>query len=198
LTDFLEGVTLVSDVDGLDNTVDAVTLVTLHQAKGLEFPTVFIVGMEDGILPHFKSLDEPQQLEEERRLCYVGITRAKQRVYLVYAFRRNLMGSSTVSIPSRFFKDIPQHLIAPNYLWQGEERQMMPAVYSWNKPGASAPSVDVPKLKAGDHVRHAQFGDGVVVSCQPAEGDTEVVVAFKSGVGVKKLLLSLAKLEKTG
>jgi len=89
LTIFLEGVALVSDVDGLDETVDAATLVTLHQAKGLEFPVVFIVGVEDGILPHFKSLADPQQMEEERRLCYVGITRAKQRVYLVYAFRRS-------------------------------------------------------------------------------------------------------------
>jgi len=194
LTSFLEGVTLVSDVDGLDDTVDAVTLVTLHQAKGLEFPVVFIVGVEDGILPHFKSLDEPDQLEEERRLCYVGITRAKQRVYLVYAFRRSLMGSSTVNKPSRFLKDIPQHLIAPSYLWQGEESQIMPALYSWNR--TPAPSFSLPELKAGDHIRHAQFGDGVVVSCQPVKDDKEVVVAFSSGVGVKKLLLSLAKLEK--
>jgi DNA helicase-2/ATP-dependent DNA helicase PcrA len=194
LTSFLEGVTLVSDVDGLDETVETVTLVTLHQAKGLEFPIVFIVGMEDGILPHFKSLDQPEQLEEERRLCYVGITRAKQRVYLVYAFRRSFMGGSTVNKPSRFLKDIPQHLITPSYLWQGEERQVMPAVYSWNK--TSAPSLDAPEFKAGDHVRHAQFGEGVVVSCQPVKDDIEVVIAFSRGVGVKKLLLSFARLEK--
>jgi DNA helicase-2/ATP-dependent DNA helicase PcrA len=194
LTNFLEGVTLVSDVDGLDETKEAVTLVTLHQAKGLEFPIVFIIGMEDGILPHFKSLDAPEQLEEERRLCYVGITRAKQRVYLVYAFRRNLMGSSMVSQPSRFLKDIPQHLVAPNYLWQGEERQAMPSVYSWNKTSAPRPSLA--EFKAGDHVYHAQFGEGVVVSCQPVKDDKEVVIAFSRGVGVKKLLLSFARLEK--
>ena len=194
LTAFLEGVTLVSDVDGLDEAVAAVTLVTLHQAKGLEFPVVFIVGMEDGILPHFKSFADPEQMEEERRLCYVGITRAKQRVYLVYAFRRNLMGSSTVSKPSRFLKDIPQRLIASSALWQGEESQVMPSLYSWNK--TPAPSLDVPELKAGDHVRHAQFGEGVVVSCQPVKDDKEVVVAFTSGVGVKKLLLSFARLDK--
>jgi DNA helicase-2/ATP-dependent DNA helicase PcrA len=194
LTTFLEGVTLVSDVDGLDETVDAVTLVTLHQAKGLEFPVVFIVGVEDGILPHFKSFADPEQMEEERRLCYVGITRAKQRVYLVYAFRRNLMGSSTVSTPSRFLEDIPRHLIATGGLWQGEESQVMPSLYSWNK--APAPSFSNLELKAGDHVHHAQFGDGVVVSCQPVKDDKEVVVAFTSGVGVKKLLLSFAKLEK--
>ena len=194
LTAFLEGVTLVSDVDGLDETIDAVTLVTLHQAKGLEFPIVFIVGVEDGILPHFKSLDEPEQLEEERRLCYVGITRAKQRVYLVYAFRRSLMGGSTVNKPSRFLKDIPQHLVAGSGLWQGEETQIMSTLYSWNSK--SAPSSSLAEFKAGDHVRHAQFGEGVVVSCHPVKDDIEAVVAFTSGVGVKKLLLSFAKLEK--
>jgi len=196
LAAFLEGVTLVSDVDGLDETVDAVTLVTLHQAKGLEFPVVFIVGMEDGILPHFKSFADPEQMEEERRLCYVGITRAKQRVYLVCAFRRSLMGSSTANRPSRFLEDIPQHLIASSGLWPGEESQVMPSVYSWGK--APAPSFDVPQFKAGDHVHHVQFGNGVVVSCQPVKDDKEVVVAFTSGVGVKKLLLSFAKLEKIG
>ncbi len=194
LAAFLEGVTLVSDVDGLDETVAAVTLVTLHQAKGLEFPVVFIVGMEEGILPHFKSFDNPEQMEEERRLCYVGITRAKQRVYLVHAFRRSLMGSSTANRPSRFLEDIPQHLIASGGLWQWEDSQVMPSIYSRDK--APVPSVTSSELKAGDYVRHAQFGDGVVVSCRPVKDDTEVVVAFTSGVGVKKLLLSFAKLEK--
>jgi len=192
LAAFLEGVTLISDVDGLDETVEAVTLITLHQAKGLEFPVVFIVGMEDGILPHFKSFDDPAQMEEERRLCYVGITRAKQRVYLVRAFRRSLMGSSTVNKPSRFLKDIPQHLISGGGWWQGEESQIAASVSSWNK--ASAPRVTTSELKAGDHVHHLQFGDGVVVSCQPVKDDYEVVVAFRGAV--KKLLLSLAKLEK--
>jgi len=193
LSAFLEGVTLVSDVDGLDETVDAVTLITLHQAKGLEFPVVFIVGMEDGILPHIKSFDDPEQLEEERRLCYVGITRAKQRVYLVHAFRRSLMGSSTVNKPSRYLSDIPQHLISSGGWWQGEERQIATAIYSWDKPSASVPITQ--GFKAGDHVRHDQFGDGVVVSCQPGKDDSEVVVVFK-GVGVKKLSLSFAHLEK--
>jgi DNA helicase-2/ATP-dependent DNA helicase PcrA len=195
LTAFLEGVTLVSDVDSLDETVDTVTLVTLHQAKGLEFPVVFIVGVEDGILPHFKSLADPEQMEEERRLCYVGITRAKQRVYLVYAFRRSLMGSQMVSTPSRFLGDIPKHLITKGDLWQREESQVMPSSYSWNK--APAPRVDTSELKPGDHVHHAQFGDGVVVSCKAVRDDKEVLVAFIGGVGVKKLLLSFANLEKT-
>ncbi len=189
---FLEGVTLVSDVDGLDETVDAVTLITLHQAKGLEFPVVFIVGMEDGILPHFRSFDDPAQLEEERRLCYVGITRAKQRVFLVRAFRRSLMGSSAVNKPSRFLNDIPQHLISDKGWWQGEESRIAEAMYSW--PRTFTPAATADGLKAGDHVHHAQFGSGVVVSCQPVKDDTEVVVAFNGGV--KKLLLSFAQLEK--
>ena len=193
LTAFLEGVTLVSDVDGLDESVSAVTLITLHQAKGLEFPVVFIVGMEDGILPHFRSFDDPGQMEEERRLCYVGVTRAKQRVYLVRAFRRSLMGSSTVNQPSRFLRDIPPHLISGGSLWQGEDSQIATAMYSWNKPPAV--KLATPELKAGDHVHHAQFGDGVVVSCRPVKDDNEVVVAFY-GAGVKRLLLSFASLEK--
>jgi DNA helicase-2/ATP-dependent DNA helicase PcrA len=195
LTAFLEGVALVSDVDSLDETVDAVTLVTLHQAKGLEYPVVFIVGVEEGILPHFKSLTDPEQMEEERRLCYVGITRAKQRVYLVYAFRRSLMGSQMVSTPSRFLGDIPKHLINKGDLWQREESQVTPSLYSWNKP--LAPRANSPEFKPGDRVRHAQFGDGVVVSCKVVRDDKEVLVAFTSGVGVKKLLLSFANLEKT-
>ena len=195
LSAFLEGVTLVSDVDGLDETVDVVTLITLHQAKGLEFPVVFIVGVEDGILPHFRSFDDPGQIEEERRLCYVGITRAKQRVYLVRAFRRSLMGSSTVNKPSRFLSDIPQHLISIGGLWQGEESQIATAIYSWDKP--SATTLATQELKAGDHVHHAQFGDGIVVSCQPVKDDSEVVVVFDEA-GIKKLSLSFAKLEKIG
>jgi len=193
LAAFLEGVTLVSDVDELEEGVSVVTLITLHQAKGLEFPVVFIVGMEDGILPHFKSFDDPAQMEEERRLCYVGVTRAKQRVYLVRAFRRSLMGSSTVSKPSRFLNDIPEHLIQGGGLWSGDESQITRAIYSWNK--APVPHRNDLELKAGDHVQHAQFGDGVVVSCQPVKDDSEVVVAF-TGAGVKKLLLSFAHLEK--
>ena len=193
LAAFLEGVTLVSDVDGLDNTVDAVTLITLHQAKGLEFPVVFIVGMEDGILPHYRSFDDPAQMEEERRLCYVGITRAKQRLYLVRAFRRSLMGSSTVNSPSRFLNDIPRHLVTSGGWWQGEESQIAESMYSWNK--APSLSASVPELRDGDHVRHAQFGDGVVVSCRSVNGDAEIEVVFNE-IGLKKLLLSFARLEK--
>ncbi len=196
LVAFLEGVALVSDVDGLDETTDRVTLITLHQAKGLEFPVVFIVGMEEGILPHIRSFDDPDQMEEERRLCYVGITRAKQRVYLVRAFRRSLMGSSTANKPSRFLDDIPRHLASSPSWWEGEESQAAEAVYSWNK--SSAPDLttpEIPEIKDGDHVHHPQFGEGIVVSCKEVKDDSEVVIAF-SRKGIKKLLLSLARLEK--
>jgi DNA helicase-2/ATP-dependent DNA helicase PcrA len=193
LSAFLEGVTLVSDVDSLDESVDAVTLITLHQAKGLEFPVVFIVGMEEGILPHIRSFDDPAQMEEERRLCYVGITRAKKKVYLVRAFRRAFMGSSDVRVPSRFLSDIPPHLISGGERWRGEESQLATAIYSWNR--APAPKMELPEFKAGDHVRHPQFGDGMVVSFRPVTDDAEVVVAF-DGSGIKKLLVSFARLEK--
>jgi DNA helicase-2/ATP-dependent DNA helicase PcrA len=203
LAAFLESVALVSDVDGYDATIDRVTLITLHQAKGLEFPVVFIVGVEEKLLPHMRSIDDPDQLEEERRLFYVGITRAKQRLYLLHAFRRSFQGQSTVNPPSRFLEDIPKHLITnPGWL-QKEETRVTDAVFSWNRvrvePGegekaqpAGLPAVD---LKAGDRVRHAIFGEGVVVSNKKVKADNEVTVAF-SGQGIKKLLLSLARLEK--
>jgi DNA helicase-2/ATP-dependent DNA helicase PcrA len=190
LTAFLEGVALVSDVDDLPEKVETVTLITLHQAKGLEFPVVFIVGMEDGIIPHYKSIDDPAQLEEERRLCYVGITRAKRKVYLVRAFRRHLMGASAVNKPSRFLLDIPSHLITIGGLHEIEDE--------WPTSSAEAKekaAKELPEFKAGDHVRHDQFGEGVVVNYHKTKNDAEVVVAF-DGVGVKRFLLSFAKIEK--
>ncbi|MCK5577077.1 MAG: UvrD-helicase domain-containing protein [Dehalococcoidales bacterium] len=193
LAALLEGVTLVSDVDGYDESAGAVTLITLHQAKGLEFPVVFIVGMEEGVLPHIRSFDDPGQMEEERRLCYVGVTRAKSRVYLVHAFRRSLMGGSTVNGPSRFLKDIPSQLVSGIGSRWGEDSQLTAGAYSWD--GNTASTFDLPELKVGDQVRHGQFGEGVVVSCQPVRDDSELVVAFR-GVGVKRLLLSFARLEK--
>ena len=196
LAAFLEEVTLVSDVDGLDEGLSAVTLITLHQAKGLEFPVVFIAGMEDGLLPHFRTFDDPVQMEEERRLCYVGVTRAKQHVYLVRAFRRSLMGRSQVSEPSRFLNDIPKHLISTGDWKDGSENDIFPSIQSWNRPTATeAPTAATSEYQAGDHVYHAQFGQGVVVSCQPVKNDAEIVIAFNGAV--KKLLLSFANLEKT-
>ena len=124
LTMFLEGVALVSDVDDLKDVSDKVTLITLHQAKGLEYNVVFIVGVEEGLLPHFRSMDDPFQMEEERRLCYVGITRARRKIYLVHAFRRSLMGKSMVNKPSRFLQDIPKNLVAGGDIWQAGESRL--------------------------------------------------------------------------
>jgi DNA helicase-2/ATP-dependent DNA helicase PcrA len=193
LTAFLEGVALVSDVDDLPEKLETVTLITLHQAKGLEFPVVFIVGMEDGIIPHYKSIDDPAQLEEERRLCYVGITRAKKKVYLVRAFRRHLMGSSAVNKPSRFLLDIPSDLITRGGVTEKEDEWSAAGIDATEK--AIKPNEDLPVFKAGDHVSHDQFGEGVVVNYHKVKNDAEVVVAFE-GEGVKRFLLSFAKIEK--
>ncbi|MFQ5925522.1 MAG: 3'-5' exonuclease, partial [Dehalococcoidia bacterium] len=185
LSSFLEGVTLISDVDSFDEKVDAVTLITLHAAKGLEFPVVFIVGMEEGLLPHRKSFDDLDQMEEERRLCYVGITRAKERVYLLRAFRRSLMGSTEPTLPSRFLLDIPSHLM------------MTPSQYARReRPVTVQPPLPEAPLKAGERVRHTVFGDGIVVNCLPTRDDQEVTIAFKGEAGLKRLLLSLAPLER--
>jgi len=201
LSAFLDGVALVSDVDSLKTAPDAVTLITLHQAKGLEFPIVFIIGMEEGILPHIRSFDDPGEMEEERRLFYVGLTRAKTRVYLIRAFRRSLMGSSNVNRASRFLDDIPAQLVtgknAVSHV-RTDTLKQEPVRESVQRdigiPAVKGENV-VPELKAGDHIRHSVFGDGVVISCQPVRADHEVIVVFK-GAGVKKMLLSFARLEK--
>ncbi|MDP2918867.1 MAG: UvrD-helicase domain-containing protein [Dehalococcoidia bacterium] len=199
LTAFLEGVTLVSDVDGMEEGIDRVTLITLHQAKGLEFPVVFIVGMEEKLLPHIRSFDDRDQMEEERRLCYVGITRAKRRLYLVYAFRRSFMGSSNANARSRFLDDIPKHLTTqPD--WSADGGKIMDSISTWSRvrvEEAETPVVAAVDLKAGDRVRHAVFGEGLVVSSKKTATDCEVTVAFEKG-GLKRLLLSFAKLEKIG
>jgi ATP-dependent DNA helicase UvrD/PcrA len=187
LAALLERVSLVSDVDDLDEKVKAATLITLHQAKGLEFPVVFIVGMEEGILPHFRSFADPQQMEEERRLCYVGITRAKEKVYLIHAFRRSLHGGNRPNPPSRFLADIPSQLVVSNL------NSRMAKGKSENNGAAQLSNTD---LKAGDKVIHNRFGKGVVVNCLAIKGDREVTVAFGRGMGTKKFLLSLAPMEK--
>ena len=187
---FLEKVSLVSDIDELDEKADAVTLITLHQAKGLEFPAVFIVGLEEGILPHRKSFDDPEQMEEERRLCYVGITRAKRRLFLLRSYRRSLFGGSTANLPSRFLQDVSPHLISPRGLW---EESPIPIASAYSHPLPQP--FDNPVLKVGDHVRHSKFGPGIVMNCSPTRDDQELTVVFEEA-GVKKLLASLAPLEK--
>ena len=200
LASFLQDVALVADVDELQGAVEAITLITLHAAKGLEFPVVFLVGMEEGVLPHIRSFDDPRQLEEERRLAYVGITRAEDSVYLTRAYRRYLGGRPLTNPPSRFLGEIPEELLQPYR--SGERRTVRERV----APMASAPrpapasteaNAAEPEWQAGDRVRHAHFGEGIVVSCQERRGDVEVVVAFDDAkAGVKRLLQSLAPLER--
>jgi DNA helicase-2/ATP-dependent DNA helicase PcrA len=194
LAAFLEKVSLVSDIDELDEKADAVTLITLHQAKGLEFPVVFIIGLEEGILPHRKSFDDPEEMEEERRLCYVGITRAKQRLYLLRSYRRSLFGGSTANPPSRFLQDISPHLISPKGLWEESSTPAVIPTFNRNSQLSRLP-IDAIALKVGDHVRHSKFGFGIVMNCLHTRDDQELTVAFEEA-GVKKLLASLAPLEK--
>jgi DNA helicase-2/ATP-dependent DNA helicase PcrA len=210
---FLEDVALMSDADEYDEKIEAVTLITLHAAKGLEFPIVFMVGMEEGLLPHIRSFDDPAQMEEERRLAYVGVTRAKDRLYLLRAFRRALMGQGSHNPPSRFLKDLPPELVhvaqqTVEHAYARPSREHRP---SWNtalgdvQPTRVRVGADEPQLRAvtasfsaGDHVRHARFGEGIVINAAMTSSgsDQEVTVAFKGESGVKKLLLSFAPLEK--
>ena len=194
---FLERIALVSDQDVLDEDEQQyLTLITLHQIKGLEFPVVFITGMEDGVLPHMRSIDDPDQLEEERRIAYVGMTRARERLYLFRSLRRRMFGSFGSSRRSRFLKDIPFDLIeAPErgqrYGDGGMGRQERePAAVG----GDGAP-VQAPPFKTGEKVTHPVFGLGIVVDCSPRPGDYEVTVAFPGNQGVKRILHSYGKLE---
>ena len=207
LAAFLEQVALVSDADNAD-TGDGVTLITLHQAKGLEFPAMFMVGMEEGMLPHIRSFDDPGEMEEERRLCYVGMTRAKERLYMTRAFRRRVMGNSLPGIPSRFLGDIPRELIAsPEGEREGRQEtraasrtgsraRVDPFALREIEGRDAAADLGPPPFEPGHRVTHARFGEGVVVNCKAVQGDYELTVAF-DGSGVKRLLHSLAKLESS-
>jgi len=183
---FLEEVALVSDVDNVDQNQDAVHLMTLHSAKGLEFPTVFIVGLEEGILPHSRSMLSHAEMEEERRLMYVGLTRAKEKIYLLFTRQRNLFGSTHMNAPSRFLEDIPENLLQKNSYRELEQKMFESLLKNKQKIKTAAKLV---KFKGGEKVKHAEFGDGIVVS---VSGDT-ITVAFKKA-GIKRLSAEFAKL----
>ncbi|MFC1919885.1 ATP-dependent helicase [Chloroflexota bacterium] len=188
LATLLENIALVADTDNYDEKADAVTLITLHQSKGLEFPFVFIVGMEEKIFPHARCFDDPSEMEEERRLCYVGITRAKKGIYLIRALQRNFLGSRNWNAPSRFIKDIPSSLT--DRIGFEEERQLVTPSF--------APPISIqkaPSVKTGDLVCHNKFGEGVIVDISSSGEDYEATVSFKD-VGIKRLLLGYAQLEK--
>ena len=198
---FLENVALVADVDRMDEAErDALTLITLHQAKGLEFPVVFMTGMEEGVLPHSRSMDDPDAIEEERRLTYVGMTRAQERLYMVRAFRRGFGGASMPTAPSRFLADIPDHITSTP---MGVRQTVTPARQPSYWPGARTAAPDAPAaeagpspFKVGEKVRHNKFGEGVVINCIATNDDYEVTVAFRTDAGIKRLLASFAPLER--
>ncbi len=193
LGEFLEQVTLVSDQDTLGEAGKAPTLLTLHAAKGLEFPVVFIVGLDEGLLPHQRSFDDPEAMHEERRLFYVGMTRAKDRLYLLRAFRRSIYGDSGVADASRFLDDIPDHLLGGNVARkQGRAERYFKQATRWDGGAAATPPPT--RYRSGQRVRHHLFGEGIVIDSRLTGGEEEVNVAFED-VGLKRLAASLANLE---
>lgn len=198
LREFLEDVALVSDQDTLEDDVDAPTLLTLHAAKGLEFPQVFIVGLNEGVLPHRRSFDDPEAMQEERRLFYVGITRAEDRLYLTHALNRYTFGYMEPTEPSRYYRDIPRDLRV-----EEEER-----VYSDTRQGRSriitpwdqmdtAEDDQIKKERQydpGQKVIHPKWGKGIILNSK-IQDDDEVLDIYFDSVGMKKVIASLANLE---
>ena len=183
LTSFLEGIALITDTDTQEGEEAGVTFMTMHNAKGLEYPVVFIVGMEDGVFPHIRSLGDPDQLEEERRLCYVGITRARERLYLLNAWSRSLWGSLNYNPASRFLSEIPSELLHQS----GQQAKTGKS----RAPGAThEPSV----FKVGQEVEHSRWGRGTIVEIARSNFGLEATVNFPD-VGEKRLDLSLAPLK---
>jgi DNA helicase-2/ATP-dependent DNA helicase PcrA len=195
---FLTEVTLRSDVDAYTEDDDGVTLITLHMVKGLEFPVVFLVGMEENLLPHRRAVEDARELPEERRLCYVGITRAQDRLYLTCAFRRHLYGQAQPGFPSRFLTEIPQAMLAAprrgaapvapprgGYRERLVERQVQ----------AAPAGPPVQRYQQGDRVDHPKFGRGVVMKSTLTRTDEELVVRFDTA-GVKILNGTIAPLTR--
>jgi DNA helicase-2/ATP-dependent DNA helicase PcrA len=209
LADFLTEVSLVADTDELTSDDSTVTLMTLHTAKGLEYPIVFIAGMEEGIFPHLRALGEPHELEEERRLCYVGVTRARERLYLSHAWCRSLWGDAQYNQPSRFMAEIPDHLVRSsaaslhqNLLRQRQSRsevrsQLIEAAMHRGKPGApvQGTGAEALGLRAGEAIMHARYGEGLVLEVSGEGTDAEAVIRFPS-VGEKRFSLHLAPIKR--
>jgi DNA helicase-2/ATP-dependent DNA helicase PcrA len=171
---------------------DCVQLMTMHSAKGLEFPMVFIAGMEDGLFPHRRTLEDPDGLEEERRLCYVGTTRAMSELYLTYAEQRRLHGVDSIGTPSRFIGEMPAELIEEV---RPRIRVSRPV---FRRGGAGAPGGFIADpgqpVRLGQRVRHGKFGEGIVLNCEGSGAHARVQVNFENG-GAKWLVMSYANLE---
>ncbi len=202
---FLEDVSLVADAEEVEVDESSVLLMTLHTAKGLEFPAVFLIGMEDGVFPHLRSLGEPDELEEERRLCYVGITRARERLYLTNAWCRTLWGSTQYNPPSRFLSEIPEELTfvaeggrppAPGSGVSSHRRDVVEAALRGRVAGpARTTGAEDLALRVGDDVVHGKWGEGVVLELIGAGDKAEAVVRFP-GLGEKRLLLAWTPLKR--
>lgn len=203
LSAFLETVTLVSDIDNHDETENSVVMMTVHSAKGLEFPVVFMVGMENGIFPGTQSLNDPAEMEESRRLCYVGITRAKERLYMTSAETRRVFGRTVAYAQSDFVDEIAQEFKQGAYAssHHGRPAPASPVVaaaiarsHAAAKPAAPRGTLSADSVVAGMKVRHEKFGIGTIVSVSKAAGDAKLTIAFDK-MGVKILMLSMAPLE---
>ncbi|HUE40201.1 MAG TPA: 3'-5' exonuclease, partial [Candidatus Binatia bacterium] len=217
LVDFLEQAALVADADALDEARDRITLMTIHNSKGLEFPVVFLAGMEEGLFPHRRSLSEDDAVEEERRLCYVGMTRAREQLVLTRARRRHLFGTETENPPSRFLREIPAALLEVRGLPWTElreddrdedddrrsqrgrvidygESQLPELVYGAAPRKVSASSALRASFPIGTRVRHPTLGEGVVRATE-GSGEREKVTVMFGGFGVRKLAVAVARLE---
>lgn len=214
LENFLAHVALVSDIDDTELGEDAITLMTLHSSKGLEFPVVFLVGMEEGLFPHARTLMDETEIEEERRLCYVGITRAKEKLFLSSTKMRTIYGNTVTYPPSRFLQEIPARLVKTikrqerfsaleNFKQVSEKysaRPQKPAStfnphsFMPQKPAAAAGGTGT-RFNTGDRVSHSKWGEGMVVSVKDSPDGQEVKVAF-AGAGVRSLLTKYAVLKK--
>jgi DNA helicase-2/ATP-dependent DNA helicase PcrA len=192
---FLQATSLLSDADTRRDDEGLVTLMTLHNAKGLEYPIVFMIGCEEGVFPHSRSVEEGS-LEEERRLCYVGITRAMRDLYMTHARRRNVFGAASIGLASRFLNEIPPDLVdregSAMTSWGREPAATRPRAMSWG--GGGGASASVAEFRIGDDVVHAAFGDGVVTG---VEADV-VVVRFASDGSERKLMAGYAPITKRG
>jgi DNA helicase-2/ATP-dependent DNA helicase PcrA len=188
LQGFLEEVSLLTDIDNYDDSTDAVILMTLHNAKGLEFPVVFIIGMEEGIFPHSRSMDSLAELEEERRLCYVGITRAEEKVFLTSALSHSIYGDTGYRVISRFIKEIPPDLLKDENIAETVSR------YDKHKIDSGKKTV-LQDFKEGETVEHKMWGRGEVLKVKKLTDDIEIDVIFER-VGLKHLLVSFAPIKK--
>ena len=214
LADFLAQIALISDVDQTEQSDGTVTLMTFHAAKGLEFPAVFMAGMEEGLFPHSRTLLDDTEIEEERRTCYVGITRAERRLYLTYARQRTIYGRTEMSRPSRFLAEIPEELVehkeadffggtdlrAPSNIWsersiRTERKRYMPPPQHTAADGSVIRPDTSAAFQAGDAVRHSKWGDGRIVAISGSGEDAELSIAFP-GEGIKKFVQKYAPILK--